>query len=261
MWRPDIYSESVATDCNRRPVLTLQQLERPHLAICLGMVEEAEQSLSEDLDHGALITDITQVAKSDHLAQELRSKLETSDPPWGWEWLEGQLWFQGCLYVPNQEILHLQVICNHHDHPAAGHFREARTSELICHSFHWPGLRQMVKDYVASCATCACAKSARHKPYRKLKQLPIPSRPWLSISMDFTKQLPASKDFSTILVVVDHLMKQVIFIPSHDTVNTLQVAQLFLTHIFSKHGVLLHVTSDQGLEFVSHFFHSLGKLL
>src|SRR6266436_1521450 len=95
----------------------------------------------------------------------------------------------------------------------------------------------MVKDYVASCATCTHAKSARHKPYGKLKQLPIPSRPWLSISMDFIKQLPASKDFSTILVVVDRLMKQVIFIPSHNTVNALQVAQLFLTHVFSKHGV------------------------
>src|SRR5258708_35215166 len=181
--------------------------------------------------------DITQVAESDHLAQELQSKLETSDPPWGWEWSEGQLWFQGCLYVPEQEILHLQVICNHHDHLAAGHFREARTSELIHWSFHWPGLRQMVKDYVASCATCAHAKSVRHKPYGKLKQLPIPSQPWSSILMDFIKQLPASEDFSTILVVVDHLMKQAIFIPSHDTMNAPQVAQLFLTHIFSKHSV------------------------
>ena len=84
--------------------------------------------------------DITQAAESDHLTQELWSKLETSDPPWGWEWSEGQLWFQGHLYVPNQEILCLQVIHNHHDHPVAGHFGEARTSELICCSFHWPGL-------------------------------------------------------------------------------------------------------------------------
>src|SRR5258708_3822503 len=95
MRRPDIYSESVATDCNRRPVLTLQQLERPHLAICLGTVEEAEQSLSEDLDHRTLVTDITRVAELDHLTQELRSKLETSDSPWGWEWSEGQLRFKG----------------------------------------------------------------------------------------------------------------------------------------------------------------------
>src|SRR5258708_6883631 len=102
----------------------------------------------------------------------------------------------------------------------------------------------MVKDYMASCATCTCTKSARHKPYGKLKQLPIPSQPWSSILMDFIEQLPASKDFSTILVVIDCLMKQVIFIPSHDTVNTLQVAQLFLTHVFSKHRVPLHITSD-----------------
>src|SRR5258707_3706833 len=242
--RPDVYSESAVTDCNRQPVLTPQQLERPHLAICLGMVEEAEQSLSEDLDHRTLIMDITRVAESDHLAQELQSKLETSDSPWGWEWSEGQLWFQGHLYVPNQEILRLQVIRNHHDHLAAGNFVEARTSELICRSFHWPGLRRMVKDYVASCATCAHAKSARHKPYGKLKQLPIPSRPWSSISMDFIEQLPASENFSAILVVINCLTKQAIFIPSHDTVNTPQVAQLFLTHVFSKHGVPSHVTSD-----------------
>src|SRR5258707_409145 len=119
----------------------------------------------------------------------------------------------------------------------------------------------MVKDYVASCTMCAHTKSARHKPYRKLKQLPIPSRPWSSILMDFIKQLPASEDFSTILVVVDRLMKQAIFIPSHDTVNAPQVVQLFLTHVFSKHRVPLHVTSDRGSEFVSHFFCSLGKLL
>src|SRR5258708_20841490 len=102
----------------------------------------------------------------------------------------------------------------------------------------------MVKDYVASCAMCACAKSVRHKPYGKLKQLPIPSQPWSSISMDFIKQLPASEDFSTILVVIDRLMKQAIFIPSHNTMNALQVAQLFLTHIFSKHRVLSHVTLE-----------------
>src|SRR5258708_31767946 len=59
--------------------------------------------------------------------------------------------------------------------------------------------------------------------------------------MDFIEQLPASEGFSAILVVVDHLTKQAIFIPSHDIVNALQVVRLFLTHIFSKHGVLLHV--------------------
>src|SRR5260370_32734130 len=102
----------------------------------------------------------------------------------------------------------------------------------------------MVKDYVAFSATCEHEKSVRQKTYRKMKQLPIPSQPRSSILMDFIKQLPASKDFSAILVVIKCLTKQVIFIPSHNTVNTLQVAQLFLTHVFSKHRVPLHITSD-----------------
>ena len=79
--------------------------------------------------------------------------------------------------------------------------------------------------------------------------------------MDFIEHLPSSDGFTAILVVVDHLTKQSLFIPTQDTINSPELAQLFLTHVFSKHGVPLHVTSDWGTEFVSHFFCSLGKLL
>src|SRR6267154_1804053 len=41
----------------------------------------------------------------------------------------------------------------------------------------------------------------------------------------------------------------------------MQLAQLFVLHVFSKHGVPSHVTSDRGTEFVLHFFRSLGKAL
>src|SRR5260370_28860708 len=119
----------------------------------------------------------------------------------------------------------------------------------------------MVKSYISSCMNCAHTKVQHHKPYGKLKPLPIPTKPWNSISMDFIKHLPLSDGFSAILVVVDHLTKQSLFIPTHDTINCPQLAQLFLTHIFLKHRVPSHVTSDWGTEFVSHFFHLLGKLL
>jgi hypothetical protein len=79
--------------------------------------------------------------------------------------------------------------------------------------------------------------------------------------MDYIEQLPNSDGFSAILVVVDRLTKQSIFIPTHDTVTAADLAQLFLVHVFSKHGVPSHVTSDRGSEFVSRFFRSLGKVL
>ena len=38
-----------------------------------------------------------------------------------------------------------------------------------------------------------------------------------------------------------------------------KLTKFFLFLVFSKHGVPFHITSDRGLEFVSHFFQSLGK--
>jgi len=124
-----------------------------------------------------------------------------------------------------------------------------------------PGLRIFIKDYVQSCTSYARAKTLRHRPYGLLKQLPIPEKPWNSISMDFIEQLPSSTSFTAILVMVDRLSKQAIFIPTHDTITSPELTKLFLLHVFSKHGVPTHVTSDHSTEFVSHFFQSLGKAL
>ena len=79
--------------------------------------------------------------------------------------------------------------------------------------------------------------------------------------MDFIEQLPSSDGFTSILVIVDHLSKQGIFIPTHNTINSPELTKLFVAHVFSKHGVPSHVTSNRGSEFVSHFFRSLRKAL
>jgi len=105
------------------------------------------------------------------------------------------------------------------------------------------------------------SKPQRHRPYGSLQQLPIPERPWNSISIDFIEKLPSSSGFDTILVIVDRLSKQAIFISTHDTITSAELARLFVTHVFSKHRVPSHVTSDRGSEFVSHFFRSLGTAL
>jgi len=79
--------------------------------------------------------------------------------------------------------------------------------------------------------------------------------------MDFIEQLPSSTSFTAILVVVDWLSKQADFIPTHNTITSLELAKLFLLHVFSKHSVPAHIISDHGTEFISHFFWSLRKAL
>ena len=79
--------------------------------------------------------------------------------------------------------------------------------------------------------------------------------------MDFIEKLLSSSGFDTILVIVDWLTKQAIFIPAPDTIMSANLARLFILHMFSKHGVPSHVTSSRGSEFVSNFFQSLGTAL
>ena len=105
------------------------------------------------------------------------------------------------------------------------------------------------------------SKPQCHKPYGSLKQLSIPERPWNSISMDFIEKLLSSSRFDTILVIVDWLTKQAIFIPAHDTITFMDLACLFVLYVFSKHSVPSYVTSDRYSEFVSNFFQSLGTAL
>jgi len=79
--------------------------------------------------------------------------------------------------------------------------------------------------------------------------------------MDFIKKLLSSSRFNTILIIVNWLIKQVIFIPAYDTITSVDLARLFVLHVFSKHSVPFHVTSDRSLGFVSNFFLSLSTAL
>src|ERR1700753_3778826 len=121
-------------------------------------------------------------------------------------------------------------------------------------------MRKYIQTYCSSCTECARAKSSRHRPYGLLKPLPIPERPWSSISMDLIEQLPISDSLTAILVIVDRLTKMSLFIPTTNAITAEELARLFVEHVFSKHGVPMDVVSDRGSEFMSHFWRSLGML-
>src|SRR5260370_13597331 len=183
-----------------------------------------DSRVKELVDFDELVKNINKATKSDPLANSIFHKLDGANVPKGWELMNRVLQFWDQCYVLDRGTLQLQVVHNHHDHPTTRHFGEARTLELVHQEFHWPGLWKTVTEYIKSCVSCTQAKVPHHKPYGKLKQLLIPSCPWSLISMDFIKQLPISDGFSTILVIVNRLTKQVIFIPTYDTVDAPGVA-------------------------------------
>ncbi|CAA7265598.1 unnamed protein product [Cyclocybe aegerita] len=136
-----------------------------------------------------------------------------------------------------------------------------KTLKLVRREYAWPSMHDFVKDYVNSCVICNRVKPRCHKPYGLLKQLPVPECPWNSISMDLIEKLLPSAGFTDILVIIDRLTKQAVFMLTHSDLTAVKLAELFILNVFSKHGVPSHVTSDRGSKFVSHFFRGLGKAL
>ncbi|MBW0554671.1 hypothetical protein O181_094386 [Austropuccinia psidii MF-1] len=79
--------------------------------------------------------------------------------------------------------------------------------------------------------------------------------------MDFITQLPLSNNFDSTLVVVDIFSKMAIFIPAYGTITSLDLAQILISHVFSKHGLPVSIISDRGSLFVSSFWTQLCQKL
>jgi hypothetical protein len=178
----------------------------------------------------------------------------------------GLLLLSNQIYVPQvlgdtSDILRVRVLQNKHDHILSGHFGQNRTLALVQHEYAWPEMRSFVCDYCKSGTHCKRNKAPRHKLYGLLRPLPVALRRWHSISIDFIEFLPYSGEFDCICIIVDCASNQVILFPCDHHITSVQLARFFLIHVFSKHGVPSHVTSDRGTEFVSAFFRALGELL
>jgi len=72
--------------------------------------------------------------------------------------------------------------------------------------------------------------------------------------MDFIEHLPKSEDYIDILVIIDRLTKQVIFVLIYNSINATGLANLFVQNIFSKYKIPSYIMLDKRAEFISKFF-------
>ena len=105
------------------------------------------------------------------------------------------------------------------------------------------------------------SKPQCHKLYGSFKQLAISEQLWNYISMDFIEKFLSFFRFDTILVIVNWLTKQAIFISTHNIIMFTDLVYLFVFYVFSKHGVPSHIISNRGLEFMLNFFCFLDTAL
>ena len=173
----------------------------------------------------------------------------------------GLIYYKDKIFVPDVNECKLMIVQLAHDDPISGHLGINRTIELVSREFYFPGYKEFIKEFINSCETCARCKPKRHLPYGLLKPLEIPSKPWVSLSMDFVGPLPSSNNFDMILVIVDRLTKMAIFIPTKSTINANDLCKLFRDHVIRLHGFPDSIVSDRGTLFTSEFWLSFTSSL
>ena len=174
------------------------------------------------------------------------------------------LQYQGLPYV--SVIIRSEVISHHHNDPLTEYFGIDKTKELVGRKYYWLSLRRDVKSYVRGCDICLALKAVRHKSYKDLQSLPVPTHRWKDLSMDFVTGLPLSVDwkgnnYDLILIIVDRLTKMVHYEPVKVTIDAPRLAEVIIDVVVRHYGLLDSIVTNRGSFFTSKFWSFLCYFL
>ncbi|CAA6674885.1 unnamed protein product [Spirodela intermedia] len=183
-------------------------------------------------------------------------------PDFGHDFLvvNGCLFFRSRLCVPRTSLRDF-LTWECHTRGLFGHFSRNKTIVAVEYQFYWPTLKRDVGNIVAQCRVCALAKQVK-KNVRLYMPLPVRTRPWDDVSMDFVLGLPrTARRHDLIMVVVDRFSKMAHFVPCSKTSDASKVASLYFREIVHFHGLPKSIVLDHDIQFTSHFWRTLWNLL
>jgi hypothetical protein len=156
-------------------------------------------------------------ALSRHYTMLSQLEFKIFGKPWGkFHIQDGFLFHVIKLCIPNS-LVQLLLLQEAHGGGLMGHFGIYKTHEVLATYFFWPRMRADVERLVARYTTCQKAKS-RLNNCGLYMPFPVPTSPWLDISMNFVLGFPRTKKGrDSIFVVIDRLSKIAHLIPCHKT--------------------------------------------
>ncbi len=118
-------------------------------------------------------------------------------------------------------------------HSTLGHYGYQRTSEYIRRWYWWLRMVHDTKEFCKTCESCQVCKGSNKPPAGKLHPLPIPTKPWDSVGMDFIGPFPEVKTddgrtFNYLWVVVCRMTTMVHLIPVHTTMTAKDLSGIYM---------------------------------
>ncbi|OWZ08430.1 Retroelement [Phytophthora megakarya] len=125
----------------------------------------------------------------------------------------------------------------------------------------WPGMREHIAQYIATCEACVRHKSGSRRRKGLLQSLPVPEHCWQHVTMDFVTALPLSNGFDAVYVIVCRLSNRPCYIPTTKVVNAKTTARLFFDLVVRYYLLPESTVSDRDPKFTSEFWQELMAIM
>jgi hypothetical protein len=122
-------------------------------------------------------------------------------------------------------------------------------------------MKNNIDCYVSQCETCTRVKHCSGLPTGKLNPLEVPTERWEVVGLDFITDLPLCKGKNAILMVINHLSKQLYAIPTNMETDSKETAGATFDNVFLQEGLPQKLVSDRDTRFTSDFTRELYKVM
>jgi hypothetical protein len=226
----------------------------------LGMIQH------ETFNHlkleSVLLPRIIDAQRNDEGMKHIHEKIKAGKANYFREDDQGVVWFNNRIVVPKNDEIRQQILDEAHLSRYSIHPGSTKMYHDLKQHYWWTKMKIEIARYVVRCDTCRRVKAIHMKTVGPLQSLPIPTRKWEDISMDFIVGLPrTAKGYDSIRVIIDRLIKIAHFLPVKVKYTVATYAELYIARILSLHGVPKTIVSDRGPQFVSKFWKELHKSL
>ncbi len=168
------------------------------------------------------------------------------------------------IYVLNDSATRDEILHMNHDDLEADHFACVCIKTAIRRKYYWLKMLKKMMKYVRICSDCQQVQVYHHKLYEKLMFISSESvNSFHIIIMNFiTDMLSAKNSYiektsDAILIMINKLIKHVIYISMIKDLNIERLANLLWWKFVSQHEMMQSIISNQDSLFINHFWITL----
>ena len=168
------------------------------------------------------------------------------------------------IYVFNDSATRDEILYMNHDDFKADHFAHTFIKTAIRRKYYWLKMLKEMMKYVCICSDCQRVQVHHHKLYEKLTFISSESvNSFYMMIMNFitnmlsAKNLYIEKTSDVILIIINKLIKHVIYILMIKDLNVKRLANLLWQEFVFQHEMMQSIISNQDSLFINHFWITL----